>query len=106
MKPVPIPESHRDLLDGAFRAALTTLMSDGQLQMTPVWYNREDDYILLNTMRGFRIPHPTPPAQARRQLLRGLRSCGVAGHLRPGQDQGGSHPCPSGRIEQYGRSHS
>ena len=54
MKTVPIPESHRDLLDGAFCAALTTVMSDGQLQMTPVWYNREDDYILLNTMRGFR----------------------------------------------------
>ena len=45
MKPVPIPESHRDLLDGAFCAALTTVMSDGQPQMTPVWYNREGDYI-------------------------------------------------------------
>jgi PPOX class probable F420-dependent enzyme len=54
MKPVPIPESHRDLLDGTSCAALTTVMPDGQPQITPVWYSREGDYILLNTMRGFR----------------------------------------------------
>jgi PPOX class probable F420-dependent enzyme len=54
MNPVPIPESHRDLLDGTYCAALTTVMSDGQPQITPVWYSREGDYILLNTMRGFR----------------------------------------------------
>jgi len=54
MNPVPIPESHRDLLDGTYCAALTTVMPDGQPQITPVWYSREGDYILLNTMRGFR----------------------------------------------------
>jgi PPOX class probable F420-dependent enzyme len=54
MKPIPIPESHRDLLDGDACAALTTIMPGGQPQITPVWCNREGDYVLLNTMRGFR----------------------------------------------------
>ena len=54
MNPVPIPESHRDLLDGDVCAALTTVMPGGQPQITPVWCNREGDYVLLNTMRGFR----------------------------------------------------
>jgi PPOX class probable F420-dependent enzyme len=54
VKPVPIPESHRDLLDGDACVALTTIMPGGQPQITPVWCNREEDYVLLNTMRGFR----------------------------------------------------
>lgn len=56
MDPVPvhIPESHRDLLDGDACAALTTVMPDGQPQLTPVWCSREGDFVLLNTMRGFR----------------------------------------------------
>jgi PPOX class probable F420-dependent enzyme len=53
MNPVPIPESHRDLIDGNYNVALTTLMPDGQPQTTPVWGNREGDYILINTMRSF-----------------------------------------------------
>ena len=54
MKLVHIPESHRDLLDGDACVVLTTVMPDGQPQITPVWCNREGDYVLLNTMRGFR----------------------------------------------------
>ena len=54
MKPVPIPQSHRDLLDGAYCATLTTVMPDGRPQITPVWCNRDGEYVLLNTMRGFR----------------------------------------------------
>jgi PPOX class probable F420-dependent enzyme len=49
-----IPESHADLLDGPYWAALTTIMPDGQPQTTPVWCNREGGYVLTNTMRGFR----------------------------------------------------
>lgn len=49
-----IPETHRDLIDGHFNVALTTLMPDGQPQITPVWCNRKDDCILINTMKGFR----------------------------------------------------
>jgi PPOX class probable F420-dependent enzyme len=54
MKPVPIPESHRDLLNSAYCAALTTVMPDGQPQITPIWCNQDGEYVLINTMLGFR----------------------------------------------------
>ena len=54
LKPVLIPDSHGDLLDGGACVALTTIMPDGQPQITPVWCNRDGDYVLINTMRGFR----------------------------------------------------
>ena len=54
MNPVPIPDSHRDLLDGDACVALTTMMPDGQPQITPVWCNQDGNYVLINTMRGFR----------------------------------------------------
>lgn len=55
MKPVAIPESHQDLLLGDACVVLTTVMPDGQPQITPVWCNSDEEgYILLNTMRGFR----------------------------------------------------
>jgi PPOX class probable F420-dependent enzyme len=49
-----IPESHRDLIEGRFCVALTTVMPDGHPQTTPVWCNREGGFILINTMQGFR----------------------------------------------------
>ncbi len=49
-----LPESHLDLLDGPYPAVLSTLMPDGQPQVTPVWCNRRGDHVLINTMRGFR----------------------------------------------------
>lgn len=49
-----VPQSHRALLNGPYWAALTTVMPDGQPQTTPVWCNCEGDYVLINTMRGFR----------------------------------------------------
>ena len=54
MTTIPIPESHRDLIDGSYNVALTTVMPDGQPQTTPVWCNRDGEYVLINTMRGFR----------------------------------------------------
>ena len=54
MQTVPIPDSHRDLFDGYACVALTTMMPDGQPQITPVWSNLDDPYVLINTMRGFR----------------------------------------------------
>jgi PPOX class probable F420-dependent enzyme len=54
LSPVPLPLSHRALLDGEACIALTTIMPDGQPQMTPIWGNREGNCVLLNTMRGFR----------------------------------------------------
>jgi PPOX class probable F420-dependent enzyme len=84
MKPIPIPESHRSLLDGDDCVALTTIMPDGQPQLTPVWCNREGDYVLLNTMRGFRKeknmranPHVTLLAFDPKQPLRSLEIRGT-----------------------------
>ena len=51
---IGIPESHKDLIEDAYNVALTTVMPDGHPQTTPVWCNREDDCILINTMKGFR----------------------------------------------------
>lgn len=49
-----IPESHIDLLKNETRAFifLATLMADGSPQVTPVWFNTTDDYILINSARG------------------------------------------------------
>jgi PPOX class probable F420-dependent enzyme len=48
-----IPPSHADLIDGPYIAALSTLMPDGQPQVTPVWCNRQGGDIYINVMRGF-----------------------------------------------------
>jgi PPOX class probable F420-dependent enzyme len=48
-----IPASHLDLIDGTYNMALTTVMPNGQPQTTPVWGNRDGEYVLINTMRGF-----------------------------------------------------
>lgn len=84
MNPVHIPESHRDLLDGGSCVALTTVMPDGQPQITPVWCNREGDYVLLNTMRGFRKernmranPHVTLLVYDPRRPLRHIEIRGI-----------------------------
>ena len=49
-----IPPSHRDLIDGPYVVALSTVMPDGQPQTTPVWCNRRDDCLVINVMKGFR----------------------------------------------------
>ncbi len=49
-----IPDTHNDLIDGAYTVALTTLMPDGQPQTTPVWCNRKGNYLFINVMKGFR----------------------------------------------------
>ncbi|HEX2909518.1 MAG TPA: pyridoxamine 5'-phosphate oxidase family protein [Chloroflexia bacterium] len=54
MEIASIPQSFIDLIDGPYWAALTTIMPNGQPQTTPVWCNREGDYIMINTMRDFR----------------------------------------------------
>lgn len=49
-----IPESHRDLLLDSTKAFafLATTMKDGTPQVTPVWFDVEDDLIRVNTARG------------------------------------------------------
>lgn len=49
-----IPESHTDLLLDETRAFafLATTMSDGSPQVTPIWFNTDGEYILINSARG------------------------------------------------------
>lgn len=49
-----IPESHRDLLrdDVKAFAFLATIMKDGSPQVTPVWFNWDGKYILINSVVG------------------------------------------------------
>lgn len=48
------PEKYRDLLDDKTKvfAYLATVMDDGSPQVTPVWFNSDDKYILINTAVG------------------------------------------------------
>ncbi len=49
-----IPESHRDLLKDEKRAFvyLGTQMADGSPQVTPVWFNTDGEFILINSAKG------------------------------------------------------
>lgn len=49
-----IPDSHVDLLGDNVRAYayLATTMDDGSPQLTPVWFNTDQDHILINTQYG------------------------------------------------------
>jgi len=49
-----IPETHRDLLSDEIRALayLATTMPDFSPQVTPVWFNLEGEYILVNSASG------------------------------------------------------
>ncbi len=49
-----IPESHADLLKEETKAFafLSTVMADGSPQVTPVWFNTDGEYILINSARG------------------------------------------------------
>jgi nitroimidazol reductase NimA-like FMN-containing flavoprotein (pyridoxamine 5'-phosphate oxidase superfamily) len=49
-----IPASHLELIDGPYTVALSTVLPDGQPQTTPVWCNRNGDYLFINVMQGFR----------------------------------------------------
>jgi PPOX class probable F420-dependent enzyme len=49
-----IPASYQDLLVDEKKAFvyLATLMKDGTPQVTPVWFNTDGDYILVNSAEG------------------------------------------------------
>jgi PPOX class probable F420-dependent enzyme len=49
-----IPESHQDLLKDETKAFayLATLNKDGTPQVTPVWFDTEGEYILINSAKG------------------------------------------------------
>lgn len=48
------PDSHKDLLDDSTKAFayLATLMPDGSPQLTPLWFNTDAEYILVNSAQG------------------------------------------------------
>ncbi len=48
------PDTHKDLLDDATRAFayLATIMPDGSPQLTPLWFNTDGEYILVNSSKG------------------------------------------------------
>src|SRR6202142_827386 len=49
-----IPDTHQDLLneETAAYAYLSTLMTDGSPQLTPLWFNTEGEFILINSAKG------------------------------------------------------
>lgn len=46
---IPIPDEYRDLLDRPIVVSLATLLSDGSLQVQPVWCSFDGNHILVNT---------------------------------------------------------
>jgi len=49
VRPVTIPDSHRDLLAGSVHGILATVMPDGQPQSSVVWVDYDGAYVLINT---------------------------------------------------------
>jgi PPOX class probable F420-dependent enzyme len=51
---VTIPQSHQDLIKDEIKAyaILSTTMKDGTPQVTPIWFNAQDGFILINSVRG------------------------------------------------------
>jgi PPOX class probable F420-dependent enzyme len=50
--PAQIPENFADLLQKPAFGSLVTLMPDGSPQVSPVWLDRDGDYILVNSAKG------------------------------------------------------
>ncbi len=50
---VPIPDSHKDLIEGPVPVVLTTVMPDGQPQSTVVWCNMDGTHVLITTISAF-----------------------------------------------------
>lgn len=49
-----VPNSHQDLLEDEAKAFafLATLMPDGSPQVTPVWFNTDGEFLLVNSAKG------------------------------------------------------
>lgn len=47
-----IPSKYHDLLTTRAMANLATIMNDGTPQVTPVWFDVEDEYIRVNSAQG------------------------------------------------------
>ncbi len=53
---VKLTDEQRKLVQGKNLAHVATLMKDGSPQVTPVWVDCDDDYILINTAEGRQKP--------------------------------------------------
>lgn len=49
---IELTETAQELLDGPNTAYVATVMKDGSPQVSPMWVDREDGYVLLNTIIG------------------------------------------------------
>ncbi len=49
---IELTEAAQELLDGPNTAYVATVMADGSPQVSPMWVDRDDGYILLNTVIG------------------------------------------------------
>jgi len=47
-----IPQKYEDLLSKPAFGSLVTLMKDGSPQVSPVWLDREGDYVIVNSAKG------------------------------------------------------
>jgi len=52
MADVTIPEKYRDLFNKRAFASLATRMSNGDVQVTPVWVDVENGTVIFNSARG------------------------------------------------------
>jgi PPOX class probable F420-dependent enzyme len=50
--PAFIPEAYRDLFEKKAFASLSTIMSDGRPQVTPVWCDFDGTHVLVNSAKG------------------------------------------------------
>jgi PPOX class probable F420-dependent enzyme len=49
---IPVLEKYKDLFEKKAFANLATLMADGSPQVSPVWVDFQDDFILVNSAHG------------------------------------------------------
>lgn len=47
-----IPEKFRDLLSKKAFAHLATIMADGTPQVTPVWFDSDEQHLIINSAKG------------------------------------------------------
>jgi PPOX class probable F420-dependent enzyme len=51
-----IPDSYKDLLEGAYIGVLSTVSPSNKPENTPIWYSWDGEYLLVNTAEGRRKP--------------------------------------------------
>ena len=49
---ITLPESHVDILNSTALLHIGTANADGSPQVTPLWFNHKDGYILINSAKG------------------------------------------------------